>query len=81
MSYHPSGIQVDIVGIEQGNRGRSCEEHNVCGKVLDLDVVVRLRSVQIINGLLVLSCSHLRLTTVVSDEGEEETAIAAVLRY
>ena len=47
---HPSGVSVDIVGIEEGNRGRSCEEHLVCGSVIELDVVLQLRSVQIING-------------------------------
>jgi len=26
---HPTGITVEIVGIEKGDRGRSCEEHNV----------------------------------------------------
>jgi hypothetical protein len=52
MSHHPSGIQLDVVGTEEGNRGRSCEEHDVCGDVLELDVVVRLRDVQILNGML-----------------------------
>ena len=27
MARHPTGITVDIVGIEASNRGRSCEEH------------------------------------------------------
>ena len=27
VSHHPDGIQVEIVGIEEGNRGRSCEQH------------------------------------------------------
>ncbi len=39
---------VEIVGIEEGNRGRSCEEHDVCGSVIDEDVVVRLRKVQVL---------------------------------
>ena len=33
---------VDIVGIGIGDRGRSCEEHTVCGSVLQPDVLVRL---------------------------------------
>ena len=37
---HPSGILFDIVGIRSGDRGRSCEEHEVCGRVLELDSVV-----------------------------------------
>ena len=31
---HPSGITVKIVGIERGDRGRLCEEHDVCGTVV-----------------------------------------------
>jgi hypothetical protein len=50
MATHPSGITVEIVGIEASSNGRSCEEHNVCGSVLTEDVVVRLRKVQIVNG-------------------------------
>ena len=50
MSHHPSGVEVELVGIEEGGRGRSCEEHDVCGKVLCIDVVARLRSIQIQNG-------------------------------
>jgi hypothetical protein len=43
-----SGLVVDIVGTEAGNRGRSCEEHDVCGSVLELDCVVRFRALQIV---------------------------------
>ena len=45
---HPSGILFDIVGTHSGNRGLSCEEHEVCGRVLELDSVVRIRRVEII---------------------------------
>lgn len=45
---HPIGITVDIVGIEAGNCGRSCEEHNVCGSILEENAVVRIRHVQIL---------------------------------
>ncbi len=31
---HPSGIVVEIVGTEMSCQGRSCEEHDNCGKVL-----------------------------------------------
>ena len=44
---HPSGILFDFVGICSGNRGRSSEEHEVCGRVLELDSVVHIRRVQI----------------------------------
>ena len=45
---HPPGIVVEIVGTLMGDRGRSCEEHSVCGSVLEEDMVVRLRKVQIL---------------------------------
>lgn len=45
---HPTGVCVEIVGTIVGDRGRSCEEHAVCGSVLEPDMVVRLRKVQIL---------------------------------
>jgi hypothetical protein len=48
MAHHPTGITFDIVGIEAGNRGRSCEEHDVCGSILEENTVVRIRHVQIL---------------------------------
>jgi hypothetical protein len=46
---HPSGVVVEIVGTEQGDQGRSCEEHPInCGEVMAEDVVVRLRKVQVL---------------------------------
>ena len=45
---HPTGVVVEIVGLERGDRGRSCEEHPAnCGEVLEPDVVVRLLKVQL----------------------------------
>jgi hypothetical protein len=44
---HPCGITVEIVGIGRSDCGRSCEEHDVCGTVLQEDSVVRIRYVQI----------------------------------
>lgn len=44
---HPSGISVEIVGLKASDRGRSCEEHDVCGSVLKIDSVVRFRAEQI----------------------------------
>lgn len=49
MSRHPNEPLIEIVGIQESGRGRSCEEHNVCGEALMLDSVVRFRSIQIIN--------------------------------
>ncbi len=46
--FHPTGVVVESVGTEVGDRGRSCEEHpNNCGKVLAKDVVVHVQKVQI----------------------------------
>ncbi len=45
---HSPGIVVEIVGIEKGDRGRSCEEHNVCGEVVEEDTLLRLRREQIL---------------------------------
>ena len=63
MSFHPTGVTIEIVGTEASSNGRSCEAHEVCGRsVLFDDVVVRLRKVQILN-----------------ERQIEETAIAAYL--
>jgi len=59
---HPSGITIEILGTEESSNGRSCEEHEVCSCVMHLDMVVRLRRVQIADD---------------SDGDNEETAIAA----
>ena len=45
---HPRGITVNIVGIEASGNGRSCEEHGVCGTVLEKNSVVRIRCVQVL---------------------------------
>ena len=47
MAYHPSGVVIDILGTEDPSMGRSCEQHDICGSVLQLDTVVRLRSAQV----------------------------------
>ena len=49
---HPMGIIIKIVGLNASDRGRSCEEHTVCGaEVLKIDSVVRFRAEQInVNG-------------------------------
>jgi hypothetical protein len=44
---HPSGIVVQIVWMRMSCQGRSCEEHEICGKVLKEDVMVRLRKIQL----------------------------------
>jgi hypothetical protein len=48
MATLPDPIVINIVGLEADDRGRSCEEHEVCGVVMQEDVVVRLRKVQVL---------------------------------
>ena len=45
MSHHPWGPTVKILGIQSP---RSCEEHPICGHVLQEDSVVRFRKVQVL---------------------------------
>ena len=48
MAQHPWGRTIEIFGIESLTNGCSCEEHVICGSVLQEDVVVRLRKVQVV---------------------------------
>ena len=48
MAFHPTGITVEIVGIESSTQGRGCDEHVCCGSLLAEDTVVRFRQVQVI---------------------------------
>ena len=49
MAYYPSPVVLHIVGTEADDRGRSCEEHHCCGEeVMQEDIVVRLRKVQVL---------------------------------
>lgn len=59
---HPTGISVEIVGLEEGSTGRSCERHGVCGCVVEHNTVVRFRRLQVLDE---------------EEEDIEETAIAA----
>ena len=47
---HPSGAVIDVVEMNRGDRGRSCEEHpDACGMaVLTDDIVVRIQKEQIL---------------------------------
>ena len=38
VAAHPPGVVVEIVGTLMSDRGRSCEEHAVCGSVLEEDM-------------------------------------------
>lgn len=53
--YHPNEPLIEIVGVEEGGQGRSCEEHVVCGDALAIDSIVRFRTIQIINSKLSFS--------------------------
>ena len=44
---HPSSIILEIVGTEMSCQGRSCKEREIFGKVLNEDVVVHLRKMQL----------------------------------
>jgi hypothetical protein len=49
--HHPRGITIEIVGIEANSNGQSCHQHDECGSLVEEDVVLRLRKVQILNSL------------------------------
>jgi hypothetical protein len=51
VSHHPTGLTVEVVGIEASSNGRSCHMHDVCGSVIEEDTVLRIRKVQIVNVL------------------------------
>ena len=48
MATHPTGETVDIVGINCGDNGHSCEEFPVCGDALKHDSLVHTSSDQIL---------------------------------
>jgi len=52
----PYGSSIEIFGLEASNNGRSCEYHEVCGSVVELDMVLCLKMVKILNGKFVLFC-------------------------
>jgi hypothetical protein len=49
ISHHPTGLTVEVVGIETSTNGRSCHMHDVCGSLIEEDTVLRIRKVQIVN--------------------------------
>jgi hypothetical protein len=49
--HHPTDITVKIAGMEANSNGRSCFQHDVCGALVEEDVVLRLQKVQILNSL------------------------------
>lgn len=51
MIQHPKGLQLEIVGLELSKFGCSCEAHDVCGSVVQLDTVLQLQNEQVLNGM------------------------------
>ena len=50
LAFHPRGNGIDILGTEEGSNGRTCENHTVaCGRLLEEDMVFRLRKCQILD--------------------------------
>ena len=47
-STHPTGLTVEVVGIEANSQGRSCEQLETCGSLVEENVVLRLRKVQVV---------------------------------
>jgi hypothetical protein len=45
--FHPTGVVVEIIRMEVGDQGCTCEEHSNCGEVMVKDMVVHLWKVQI----------------------------------
>ena len=46
MAHCPESIVIEIFGIEEVSCGRSCVEHNICGCVVDEDVVVLIDGIE-----------------------------------
>ena len=48
-SHHPTGLTVEVVGIEASTNGRSCHMHDVSGSLIEEKTVLRIQKVQIVN--------------------------------
>ena len=46
MVTHPTGVSIDILGIERGDQGHSCKEHDIYGSILSTDVIIHLQKLQ-----------------------------------
>ena len=38
-STHPTGFTVEVVGIKANSQGRSCEQHETCGSLVEEDSI------------------------------------------
>ena len=77
VATHPPGVVVEIVGTLMGDRGRSCEEHAVCGSVLEEDMVVRLRKVQV----LVDGCEETAIACIWVTDGLDRCRVGFLMRH
>ena len=46
MATNPTGVSINILGIERGDQGHSCKEHDICHFVLSINITVWLEKVQ-----------------------------------
>ncbi len=77
VATHPPAVVVEIVGTLMGNRGCSCEEHAVCGSVLEEDMVVRLRKVQV----LVDGCEETAIACIWVTDGADRCRVGCLMRH
>jgi hypothetical protein len=77
VAAHPPGVVVEIVGTLMSDRGRSCEEHAVCGSVLEEDMVVRLRKVQV----LVDGCEEAAIACIWVTDGVDHCRVGFLMRH
>ena len=77
VAAHPPGVFVEIVGTLMSDRGRSCEEHAGCGSVLEEDMVVRLRKVQV----LVDGCEEAAIACIWVTDGVDRCRVGFLMRH
>ncbi len=77
VATHSPGIIVEIVSTLMGDRGRSCEEHAVCGSVLEEDMVVRLRKVQV----LVDGCKETTIACIWVTDGVDRCRVGFLMHH
>ena len=75
VATHPPGVVVEIVGTLMGDRGRSCDEHAVCGSVLEEDMIVRLRKVQV----LVDGCEETAIACIWVTDGVDRCRVGFLM--
>ena len=75
VAAHPPGVVVENVGKLMSDRGRSCEEHAGCGSVLEEDMVVRLRKVQV----LVDGCKEAAIACIWVTDGVDHCSVGFLM--